>query len=138
MSKRRFTLLSLAALCLHAACAPPPSGGGNENDSPDNDNAPPNGPVTHAVSMRGIAFVPEQVTIHVGDTVRWVNEEPFAIAHTVTSGVDSVKDDDPVLDSGTIPQGDTFEFTFTAAGEYVYFCEPHPVQMTNARVIVEP
>jgi plastocyanin len=30
------------------------------------------------------------------------------------------------FDSGLIPPGGTFEFTFTKEGEYSYHAEPHP------------
>ena len=33
---------------------------------------------------------------------------------------------DGTFDSGALAQGDTFEFTFTQAGEFAYFCNFHP------------
>jgi plastocyanin len=31
-----------------------------------------------------------------------------------------------VFDSGTLAQGETFEFTFEEAGEFDFFCSVHP------------
>jgi nitrite reductase (NO-forming) len=72
------------------------------------------------------AFDPLELTVQVGTTVRWTNTD--TVAHTVTSGVSdgTTGTHDGVFDSGFLSQGDTFTFTFDQAGEYPYFCVPHP------------
>lgn len=72
------------------------------------------------------AYSPLQLTIPVGTTVRWTNED--TISHTVTSGTSdgTVGSADGRFDSGFVNPGETFTFTFTEAGEYPYFCSPHP------------
>ncbi|MDH3755849.1 MAG: plastocyanin/azurin family copper-binding protein [Acidimicrobiia bacterium] len=67
------------------------------------------------------------LTVPVGTTVSWTNDDPGQI-HTVTSV-------DGTFDSGFMDEGDAFSFTFTEAGEYEYFCTPHP--WMRAKVIVE-
>ena len=68
-------------------------------------------------------FIPYVVTIDVGTTVTWSNDD--IAAHTVTSGN---KDDGPdgVFGSSLFRAGDTFEHTFDVAGEYPYFCMVRP------------
>jgi nitrite reductase (NO-forming) len=72
------------------------------------------------------AFDPLDVTVKVGTTIRWTNND--AVAHTVTSGVsDGTKGvADSVFDSGFVDPGDTWTYTFTEVGEFPYFCIPHP------------
>lgn len=69
------------------------------------------------VSIADFAFDPAEVTIAVGTTVRWTNLD--IIPHTSTSN-------DGLWDSGILGAGGTFLFTFTAVGEYGYFCAIHP------------
>ena len=79
-------------------------------------------------------FTPYTVTVGVGGTVTWTNND--SAAHTVTSG--TVEDSESVgaiFDSSIIMSGKAFEYTFDEAGEYDYFCVVHP-WMTGI-VIVE-
>lgn len=72
------------------------------------------------------AFDPEELVVPVGTTVRWVNED--SVVHTVTSGESDGTRGTPdgVFDSGDMADGDEFTFTFDQAGEYPYYCRPHP------------
>jgi plastocyanin len=72
--------------------------------------------------MQNLAFIPGEVEIEAGTTVRWTNEEN--LPHTVTSGTRA--NPTTLFDSGTMVQGDTFTFTFGQAGTYSYFCAFHP------------
>ena len=80
---------------------------------------------THAVEIADFAFAPATLTITVGDTVTWTNQD--AVAHTATSTTG-------VFDSGDLEQGESYSVTFTAPGTYDYLCTPHP-SMTG-RVVV--
>ena len=73
-----------------------------------------------------IAYSPPLVTIPVGGTVRWINQD--IVAHTVTSGLSDGFSGTPdgVFDSGFMETGDTFTHTFDTAGTYSYYCIPHP------------
>ncbi len=80
-------------------------------------------------------FVPPEVTINVGDTVIWTNDD--SATHTVTSG----DPNDPgtwgqAFDSGLGVPRSTFEYTFDTAGEYPYLCQLHP-WMTGKVTVVE-
>ena len=74
-------------------------------------------PATHDVSISGSAFSPMNLQVHVGDTVRWTNQDGFA--HTVDST------DGGPLDSGSMAQGAVYSFTFDEAGTFAYRCEFH-------------
>jgi plastocyanin len=67
-------------------------------------------------------FQPDSLTIKVGTTVTWVNQDGYI--HTATSGK-SPDAPSGVFDSGKINAGGTFSFTFDKAGTYDYFCIPH-------------
>ncbi len=84
-------------------------------------NAPATGAVNSgAVSIKGFAFNPAQLSVTKGATVTWTNDDDSA--HTVTSGV-------PGTPSGRFDQrldaGKTFTFTFADAGTYDFFCNIH-------------
>lgn len=82
------------------------------------------------------AYDPLTVTVEVGTTIRWTNDD--SIAHTVTSGAVSGTSGVPDgrFDSGFMNPGDTFTFTFQEPGEYNYYCIPHP--WMQGTVIVTP
>ncbi|MDP3209201.1 MAG: plastocyanin/azurin family copper-binding protein [Rhodoglobus sp.] len=101
----------------------------------------------NTVVTLSLKFMPSTITVNVGDTVTWVNGE--TITHTVTSGdwgdVDAktglrgYQTPDGLFDHSLSPKGkdgDTFSFTFTEAGTYKYYCQPHLTM--NSEVIVLP
>jgi plastocyanin len=73
-------------------------------------------PTTHTVVIDGVKYEPETVTVKRGDTVIWVNKDPFP--HTVTAG--------GVFDSREIPAGKAWKYTARKTGEYAYICTLHP------------
>src|SRR5689334_14475773 len=84
-----------------------------------------------AVGKGGDVFVPDTVNISVGDTVRWTWAEG---GHSVTSGVPCTADElfcsPDNTNCGqcvTSSQGFVYEFTFTQAGSFPYFCCVHCV-----------
>lgn len=90
---------------------------------------PPNqGPVIVDVSITGLAFVPSNLTINVGDTVRWTNND--ATTHTATSNT-------AVWNSGNLTNGQSFSFTFNNPGDFPYFCALHKF-MTASITVVGP
>jgi plastocyanin len=83
------------------------------------------------VIISGFAFSPNIITVHVGDTVTWKNND--GVTHTVTSDSNSTV----AFNSGNMNDGATFTFTFTTAGDYWYHCTIHP-SMAHAIVRVIP
>jgi plastocyanin len=91
------------------------------------------GPSADVVTLEGLSFTPKQLTVAVGTTVRWANQDP--VQHTVTSGtkgtegvpgVSKGKNDRPdgVFDHELVPDA-SFSFTFDKPGTYDYFCRIH-------------
>ena len=102
-------------------------GSGNSIQQPTA-SIPSNSTVVRIVANAGSnSFSPNPVEVKVGETVTWVNDDSGR--HTVTS-----KDD--VFDSGMMGKAQSFSFTFDKAGEYPYFCEPHPT-MVGTVVVTE-
>ena len=93
---------------------------------------------TVTVDVINFAFNPTPVTIHVGDTVKWVW---LADDHSTTSVAGSLES----WNSGIQNTGATFDHTFEQAGTYVYYCVVHGADNGNgtasgmaAEVIVAP
>ena len=78
--------------------------------------APTKGAV-YTVIIEGMKFVPETVTVSEGDTVRWINRDPFP--HTVTAVGGR-------FDSHEIRATKSWEFAPKKNGEFGYFCTLHP------------
>lgn len=80
----------------------------------------------HTVTMSGSQYQPQQVTIDLGDRVRWVNNE--STRHSVTSD-DRDFDSSPDCSAASLDQcmgqGDSFIVTFNGAGTFRYFCKIH-------------
>jgi plastocyanin len=104
------------------------------------------------VGMTASAFDPRELTVEVGDTVRWLNDSQRA--HTVTAyddelpagadffasgGYDSTgaARDAWSSNGGAIHTCDVFEHTFGTHGEYPYFCVPHERAGMVGTVVVE-
>ncbi len=73
------------------------------------------------VDIVNFAYIPNDITIQMGDTVYWTNLD--SVLHTVTSGTDCTSDG--LFDSGDLAGGDEWSYTFESAGEYPYFCLYH-------------
>jgi len=81
--------------------------------------APTGTPVPVKISQ--LAFSPASVTVPVGGTVIWTNNDQ--VEHTVTSMGRGP------LGSPTIGTGGTYSSTFTTPGTYMYYCAVHPDMM---------
>jgi len=68
-------------------------------------------------------WFPSVVTVDVGETVTWSNDD--TAAHTVTSG-SAADGPDGAFDSSLFMAGTTFDVTFDEAGTFDYFCMVHP------------
>jgi len=71
---------------------------------------------TFQVEIVDSSFSSAELTVPVGSTVVWTHNG--SLPHTVTA-------DDGSFDSGTLQNGEAFEFTFTQAGTFLYHCEFH-------------
>ncbi len=77
------------------------------------------------VEIHQFKFVPAQISVPVGATVTWVNDDQET--HTVTAT-------DRAYTSTGLEHAETFAHRFTAPGTYTYFCALHP-HMTATVVV---
>jgi amicyanin len=79
------------------------------------------------VKIANFTFEPPVITVKVGTTVTWVNDDD--IPHLVS-------EKDGKFRSSALDTGDKFSQTFSTAGTVEYFCAIHP-RMTG-KIVVEP
>ena len=103
------TLVLLVAAFVMVSC------GKSSGYSNSNTTTPP--PVSNSVSIVNMSFSPATLTVTVGTTVTWTNND--GITHTVTSDVTG-------FDSGDITMGSKYSKVFSVAGTYSYHCTIHP------------
>ena len=70
-------------------------------------------------------FTLPNLTISVGDTVTWRNDD--GAPHTTTG-------DDGLFDSGSLGTGAEFSHTFSEAGTFRYTCTIHPSMVATITV----
>ena len=77
------------------------------------------------VTIKNLKFMPAEVSVPVGTTVVWVNndDEP----HTVTAQQKQFR-------SKALDKNETFSFAFDKPGEYPYFCSIHPFMVGVVKV----
>lgn len=73
-------------------------------------------PTTMTVTVSNFSFGPKEITVKVGDTVTWKNEDN--VDHTATADNGSF--------DGDLPSDGEFSYTFSTPGTYSYYCKPHP------------
>lgn len=83
----------------------------------------------HQVPIDRYAYRPGELTVRVGETVTWTNQDQAPHDVVTTAGP-------AVLRSPLLAQGQSWSFTFTLPGAYDYYCSVHPDM--RARVTVLP
>jgi plastocyanin len=78
---------------------------------------------THTVSIVEFSFSPSNITINVGDTVKWVHDSS-SVQHSVTAD-DGSFDSSPNCPPTCLGANSTFSHTFTKAGTFRYYCRIH-------------
>ena len=119
MKKKVFNvfLILFFAIAL-TACSSPNTGNTDGNSNGGTGNQAP------AVSIENYSFKPSVLTVKVGTTVVWTNND---------SAVHNIKSAD--FNSPEMKKGETFEFKFDKAGTYDYSCGIHPTM--TGKIIVE-
>lgn len=79
---------------------------------------------THTVNAKDFAFTPQEITITVGDTVRWVNGD--GESHDLQG---------TTFGSGELPAGGSYSHTFTAPASDSYFCKLHTYMTGTVNVV---
>jgi plastocyanin len=122
LDMKRIPLVLLALVALAAA------GCGSSNKSPSSSSSSSSAPATSTASggsaaggktvtitMKNVAFSPSSVTVKVGQTVKWVNQD--SVPHNITGGP---------LHSTTFSNGGSYTYTPKSAGKISYVCTIHP------------
>ena len=125
MTKRMvlFVMVVGGALLLAACAGSSPAGtpdttAGSSDTTPDATVGTPPASDGSEVSIENFLFGPGELTVSVGETITWTNNES-GIPHTTTA-------DDGLWGSEALQPGDDFEFTFAEPGTFTYFCSIHP------------
>jgi plastocyanin len=120
--------LVLTLALLVAACGSGGAGSTGTSSPGDGTTAPTSqgGGTEAQVIMTNRSYDPQTVTVAVGGTVTWVNQD--APQHDVVA-------DNGEFSSQLFDKGQSFSFTFTTAGTYPYHCTIHPGM--NGTVVVQ-
>lgn len=97
-----------------AAATKPPAPAKTEPAREEQEEAQP---AVHTVEITNFAFSPHKLEIAKGDTVVFINKDE--VSHTATA-------DDGSFDTDLLAQDDNKRVSFAEAGEFGYYCAPHP------------
>lgn len=73
-------------------------------------------PRAHALDIRGFAFLPDTITVPVGDTLVWTNHD--VVPHTATRAGE--------WDTGPVAASASGRWVATQPGTHDYICAFHP------------
>jgi plastocyanin len=82
-------------------------------------------PKTHTVTIEGMRFQPDVLTVSRGDTIVWVNRD--LVPHTATSKAGD-------FDSKTIRADESWKYVAATKGDFAYICTFHPAMKATLRV----
>lgn len=83
-------------------------------------------PTTHTVTIEGMKFDPESLTVAAGDIVVWLNKD--LVAHTATSS------EAGIFDSKLIAPDKSWKLTVRKKGDFAYACTYHPTMKATLHV----
>ena len=81
-------------------------------------------PATRTVTIEAVQFQPDAIDARRGDSIVWVNKDPFP--HTVTA--------DGKFDSKEIKPGESWAYKVEQSGNLPYICTLHPTMKATLRV----
>jgi len=79
--------------------------------------------------MQGEKFIPPELKVKTGTTVRWINAEKRT-SHSVIFAAEGLPETERLF------PGESWQRTFDKPGRYAYVCGPHPDM--KGVVVVEP
>jgi plastocyanin len=82
-------------------------------------------PKTHTVTIEGMRFQPEMLTLERGDTIVWINKD--LVPHTATSKAGN-------FDSKLIEADNSWKYTVRKKGDFAYICTFHPTMKAMLQV----
>jgi plastocyanin len=74
-------------------------------------------PKVHTITIKDFKFLPATITVNVGDTIVWKNED--LAPHTATSKGKNA------FDSGNLDSGASWSYVVKKKGTYSYYCAYH-------------
>lgn len=80
---------------------------------------------THTVVIEAMRFDPQELTVKVGETIVWINHDPFPHTATAAGGQ---------FDSHEIAAGRSWKYTARKTGVFAYACSLHPIMLGTLRV----
>lgn len=83
-------------------------------------------PKQHHVEIRDFSFTPEVLSVKLGDTIIWTNQD--IAPHTATARDNS-------WDTGTLAKGQSKEIKVTGKMKADYFCRFHPMMQAKLRLM---
>ena len=116
-----FSILTLFIMLAGVSCS-------KSSNTPTSSGTGGTGVTPGTVSIANMSFGPSSLTVKVGTTVTWKNNDGYA--HTVTS------DDGTSFSSGNIAGGASYSYVTKTAGTFGYHCSIHP-GMTATLVITQ-
>ncbi len=81
---------------------------------------------TYSVTIEGVQFHPQTLTVHRGDRITWTNKDPFP--HTVTAVA-------KLFDSKPLAAETSWTYVASRRGEYPYTCTLHPTM--KGKIVVQ-
>ena len=120
--RKVMTGVAVSAMALGLTTISPPGAGAEESRALAG---------SHEVSQKNLQFNPFEMTVSVGDTVHWTNNEVDATIHSV------VQQGGAEINSPDIPPGAHFEWTFTQPTTYTLTCRFHPDMFMTMKVVEE-
>ena len=87
----------------------------------------PRGPETQTIVIRGLKFQPAVMTVNVGDTVEWKNED--IVPHN------AVSTEAKEFNSSTLAVGNSWKYQAAKKGTFFYTCTLHPNM--KAKLVVQ-
>ncbi|HXM06238.1 MAG TPA: cupredoxin family copper-binding protein [Candidatus Acidoferrum sp.] len=88
--------------------------------------APPPAQQPTTVHIKNFQYIPQNITIHAGDKITFVNDDDEA--HTVSAT-------NKTFDSGGLDTNQKWQYVFKTSGKFNYFCEMHPYMKGTVTVI---
>jgi plastocyanin len=80
---------------------------------------------THTVTIEGTRFQPSALSVNTGDTVVWINKDPFPHTATAPTGAFDSKDIEPER---------TWRYVPMKKGTFAYVCSLHPTMKATLQV----
>lgn len=81
-------------------------------------------PKTHVVEIKQMKFVPEQITVQPGDSIKWINRD--IVSHNVA------EEENEKWKSPNLEPGATFSIKVSETASYL--CTLHPVMKGNISI----